>query len=220
MKYRHKLYKHIKKLLPGKPRSFSSSSKLSEYVITIPTLLTIGRIITAPFIVYAIIQEQWMKGLILFVCAALSDGVDGYLARRLGQESFLGAFLDPLADKILMLSCMGAFVWAHAPLSGIPAWFLSIMLWKEIMIIIGASLCVIIYGKKIIQPNIWGKVTTGAQTALISWLLCCSLCNWAPFKTYYAALILIVILSLITLVQYARTGLRIVYRSSSFNIRD
>src|SRR5262249_60287626 len=71
---------------------------------TVPNLITLLRLAALPFFLYAISQADFGVALTLFVAAGISDGVDGYLARRFDMKSALGAYLDPIADKLLMIS--------------------------------------------------------------------------------------------------------------------
>src|SRR5256885_1111441 len=92
--------------------------------VTVPTILTCMRIFLTPFIVYALMQQQWMLAWILFVGAGITDILDGFLARRWHCQTAVGATLDPLADKILLVSCFAAL----SVLSIVPFWFLMLML--------------------------------------------------------------------------------------------
>jgi CDP-diacylglycerol--glycerol-3-phosphate 3-phosphatidyltransferase len=83
-------------------------------IFTLANIVTALRILLAPVFFFLLVQEQWwsyLGALVLFVIAAVSDFVDGVLARRFGEVSEIGIFLDPLADKILVLSALFGFVW-------------------------------------------------------------------------------------------------------------
>ena len=117
-----------------------------EKKITISTLFTLARIAITPLIVIAMVFQQWGAAFILFVCAALTDIIDGHLARLCDEKTFLGACLDPIADKILILSCFFMLAFVQSPLFTIPLWFVLLVLIKELVLIGGAIALYIIKG--------------------------------------------------------------------------
>jgi CDP-diacylglycerol--glycerol-3-phosphate 3-phosphatidyltransferase len=114
---------------PPTPRRRS----LAEDALNIPNLLTFGRIVAIPFFVWLLDVPSPVRGFwasILFTVAAITDLLDGYLARKLGVVSVLGKFLDPLADKLIV---MAALVWM-VPMGRIPAWVVVLLLGREISV--------------------------------------------------------------------------------------
>jgi hypothetical protein len=86
--------------------------------MNIPNSITLARLFMVPFAVYAILEGQYVAAFWIFIVAGLSDGVDGYLAKRLGQQSRLGACLDPIADKTLLVAtflALGYIGWIPRP---------------------------------------------------------------------------------------------------------
>jgi len=192
--------------------SFSFFKKLParEKRITIPTVLTLGRIVLAPIIVAAMIYGKWGIAFWLFILAALTDTVDGNIARLTGQKTFLGAALDPLADKLLILSVFFTLTYVHTPLFSIPLWLVLFVLIKEI-IVLGGALVMLALGKPLhIAPTWLGKGTTLTQISFIIWLFACYFFHWMPVKTYYGMLSLVFVLTFLSLVQYMRIGFRTV----------
>ncbi len=99
-------------------------------VFTIANIITALRILIAPVFFFLLVQEQWWAtvwALVLFILAGLSDFVDGILARLFGEVSVIGVFLDPLADKILVLSALFGFVW----LGLVPLWMVAIVALRD-----------------------------------------------------------------------------------------
>ena len=192
--------------------NFSFLKKLPscEKRITIPTLLTFGRILLAPCIVAAMVMHWWGVAFSLFVIAALTDTVDGTIARSCDQKTFLGACLDPVADKILLLSCFFTLAFVQSPLFSIPLWFVVLVLLRE-MIVLGGALGILLFGGQlIIAPTTLGKTTTLVQVIFIIWLFACYFFHWLPIKTYYTMLSLVMGLTLTSLIQYMRIGFRTV----------
>ena len=106
---------------------------LAADALNIPNLLTLGRIVAIPFFVWLLDVPTPIRGFwacIVFTLAAITDVLDGYLARKLGVVSVLGKFLDPLADKLIV---MAALVWM-VPMGRIPAWVVVLLLAREISV--------------------------------------------------------------------------------------
>src|SRR5436189_5443239 len=82
----------------------SAPQRMTNRIVTIPNILTLGRLIAVPVFIVASFGGHFMFAFVLFVVAALTDIVDGFIARRLNQRSKLGALLDPAADKIMMVA--------------------------------------------------------------------------------------------------------------------
>jgi CDP-diacylglycerol--glycerol-3-phosphate 3-phosphatidyltransferase len=106
---------------------------LAEDAVNLPNLLTMGRIVAIPFFVWLLGSPTPVRGFwasIVFTAAAITDMLDGYLARKLGVVSVLGKFLDPLADKLIV---MAALVWM-VPMGRIPAWAVVLLLARELSV--------------------------------------------------------------------------------------
>jgi CDP-diacylglycerol--glycerol-3-phosphate 3-phosphatidyltransferase len=106
---------------------------LAEDAVNLPNLLTMGRIVAIPFFVWLLESPTPVRGFwasIVFTAAAFTDMLDGYLARKLGVVSVLGKFLDPLADKLIV---MAALVWM-VPMGRIPAWAVVLLLARELAV--------------------------------------------------------------------------------------
>ncbi|MCL2450908.1 MAG: CDP-diacylglycerol--glycerol-3-phosphate 3-phosphatidyltransferase [Polyangiaceae bacterium] len=115
------------------PSAVSPRRTLAQDALNVPNLLTFGRIVAIPFFVWLLDTPTPVRGFwacIVFTAAALTDVLDGYLARRLGVVSVLGKFLDPLADKLIV---MAALVWL-VPMGRIDAWVVVLLLAREISV--------------------------------------------------------------------------------------
>lgn len=179
-----------------------------EKRLTIPTGLTLLRLLSTPMIVFAMIKHSWGLAFGLIIFSALTDLLDGYIARRFNQTTFLGACLDPIADKLLILSVYFTLAFSQSPLFSIPIWFVTLVLIKELVLITGVFL---LFLKKIdlaIQPTLLGKLTMLVQTLFIIWLFACYFMHWLPIKTYYVALGAVLCMVLSSLCQYATLGFR------------
>jgi cardiolipin synthase len=127
--------------------------------MTIPNFITIGRLFLVPLIVLMIGQGQWLAAFLIFLAAGVSDAVDGFLAKRFGMASELGAFLDPLADKALIVA-----IYVTLAIGGvIPAWLTILVVSRDIMIVSGVILSWIMDNPVEIAPIIVSKLNTAAQ---------------------------------------------------------
>jgi cardiolipin synthase len=188
--------------------SFALLRKLParEKKITFSTSLTLIRFCLIPFIVAAMIMHAWSLAFILFIVAVITDVFDGWTARWLNERTFLGAALDPIADKLLVLAVFTTLAFVQSPLFAIPLWFVVLVLCKEVMQIAGAVSIYNIKGHLDIAPTNLGKATMVAQTAFITWLFACYFFHWVPLKTYYAMLTGVLSLVMVSFISYARIG--------------
>jgi cardiolipin synthase len=171
-------------------------------------MLTISRMAATPFIGWAIVAQSWTVAMWLLIYAAITDVLDGYFARLWQQESPLGTYLDPLADKLLLATCYAALVFFPAPSLEIPAWFLLVVLTKETLLLAGAVYLGIMRQIVPIKPSIMGKLAMVVQSAFVVWLLACSVFCWTPFKTFYIFLICALLLVVGSFVQYGMAAWR------------
>ena len=135
--------------------------------MTIPNLITTLRIILVPIFIIYLINERFLEAVTVFVLAGLSDGVDGLLARLLNQKSRLGAFLDPLADKFLLIA---AFV-VLAARGFIPVWLTVTVITRDILILLGVLILFLTKQDIVIKPSILSKVNTCLQLVTVFMVL-------------------------------------------------
>jgi cardiolipin synthase (CMP-forming) len=135
--------------------------------MNIPNALTIIRIIFVPIIIILLIQGSFFKALILFTLSGITDVLDGALARFLNQQTTLGASLDPIADKALMMSCFVTLSIKHA----IPGWLTVIVISRDCIILIGISVLALMSVAYEIRPSVISKITTLLQILTIFFVL-------------------------------------------------
>lgn len=182
---------------------------MKNRIITIPTLVTFARIALTPVIVISMIMQAWGYAFLFFIVAALTDVIDGFLARWFDDRTILGACLDPIADKFLLISCFFTLGFVQSPLFSIPHWFVYCVLIKEMILICGVATLYLFFGPIEIRPTRLGKLTTLAQIAFIMWLFACYFFHWVPVKTYYTMLGLLMTVLVASLTQYAYNAFRI-----------
>ena len=127
---------------------------------TIPNGITLIRLALTPFFVLAIVSNDYMLALILFGVAGLSDALDGLLARVLGMRSLLGTYLDPIADKVLLVTAYIALTWPSGGAVRIPVWLTVLALSRDILIVLVALLLYLGADIRQFPPSLWGKSTT------------------------------------------------------------
>jgi cardiolipin synthase len=127
--------------------------------LSIPNLITLGRILLVPVVVWAIASGEMRFAFLLFLVAAISDAVDGFLAKRFGMTTELGAYLDPLADKVLIVSIYLTLGFA----GNIPRWIVILVVSRDIMIV-GAILLSWLVDKPVtVKPLMVSKLNTAVQ---------------------------------------------------------
>ena len=135
--------------------------------MTLPNLITIGRLVLVPVLIMMIVNDRWQAAFILFVVAGLSDALDGYLAKRHGMASELGAYLDPIADKALIVSIYITL----AILGVIPSWLVILVVSRDIMIVSAVILSWVMQKPVPIAPMIVSKLNTAAQIGFAALVL-------------------------------------------------
>jgi cardiolipin synthase (CMP-forming) len=133
----------------------------------LPNLISLARLLAVPFAVYLILQGAFAAAFWLFVAAGMSDAVDGFVAKRLGLQSTLGGWLDPLADKALLVSVYVAL--GHA--GHLPTWLVILVVFRDFLIIGGVLLIFVINGGLAPRPLYISKLNTAAQIALVAIVL-------------------------------------------------
>ena len=140
--------------------------KLSQ-ILSFPNQLTLLRMMFLPFIVIRLVEGHYNLALILFVIAGLSDGLDGLLARTLKQQTVLGQYLDPIADKLLLSSVFLTLSILHK----IPWKFTVLVFSRDISILLASAVLYMIAGLRDFSPSIFGKANTFAQVAAVFFVL-------------------------------------------------
>jgi cardiolipin synthase len=177
---------------------------MSSRILTVPNLLTVFRMVLIPVFVTLLFYQRFVLALAVFVVAGLTDGLDGLLARRFQQESQLGTILDPIADKLMMvtafivLSMRSIFpqpLPSHLP---IPFWVTITVISRDVFIIVGAAAINIMTGFRGFRPSMLGKINTTVQiiaTALIMFAASVPYYTGYYLPTIYATVFIFAVLS-------------------------
>lgn len=161
--------------------------------MTTANKITILRILMIPFFVVEVLYHvksgndfHRVAALLTFLVAAILDGVDGYIARHYNQRSELGAILDPLADKLLLVSGVVVLSFDHTPMLGqIPLWLTGTIIGRDLLLLIGLVVIQMTVGKVKVRPRILGKVATVLQMIAVLWILLKWDAGWGAKWTWW-----------------------------------
>jgi CDP-diacylglycerol--glycerol-3-phosphate 3-phosphatidyltransferase len=183
--------------------------------LTFASKVTIGRILIVPFfiaiVLYYTSEREYLRSMALgiFLFAVVTDVIDGYIARTRHQKSKAGAMLDPLADKLLLMS---AFICLYhkGALLGIlrfPLWLVVAVISRDVILLLGAMIVHLVQGDLKVEPSRWGKAATFFQVFSILGILL----QWffSPLLWYITA-----VLTIISGLGYIRSGIKILNVSS------
>lgn len=144
--------------------------------MSLPNWVTLSRLLALPVLLYCLqnptVGDRWLS-LVIFLVAAATDWVDGYLARKLNQITELGKFLDPLVDKLLVLAPLLALI----ELKQVPAWGVFLILARELSVA-GWRVTPSLTGNTVVGANFWGKLKTVTQIIAITLLIAPLPLNW------------------------------------------
>jgi cardiolipin synthase (CMP-forming) len=179
----------LKRLSKEKSKSYDGAMSSA---LTIANFLTVLRLILIPVFVTALYYQQFRWALAVFLVAAVTDGLDGLVARIFNQKTQLGAILDPMADKLLLVT---AFVIVSLPrftlTDPIPFWLTAVAISRDAIIVLGAAVINMTTGFSRFRPSIPGKLNTLVQVVMIVFFLVAnafgSLAEYLPVA-YYATL--------------------------------
>lgn len=176
--------------------------------LTLPNFLTLIRMAIIPFFVLAVTEADFRLALWTFLVAGLTDALDGWMARRFDMESIFGAYLDPIADKLLIVT---AYVTLTIPMGQklvIPLWLAILALSRDILIMMVALILYVVEGVRRFPPSPLGKATTFMHVVTVGVVLLGNLGwipGWTPQLCFYLAFILVIL-----------SGFNYIYRASRY----
>lgn len=177
---------------------------MSSRIVTVPNLLTVFRMVLIPVFVSLLFYQRFVLALAVFVLAGVTDGLDGLLARRFNQKSQLGTILDPIADKLMLvtafvvLSMRSVFpqpLPSHLP---VPFWVTVAVISRDVFILVGAAAINIVTGFRGFRPSMLGKINTTVQIFAIAAIIFAASVPYATgyyLPTIYATVFALSVLS-------------------------
>lgn len=175
---------------------------MSSRIVTVPNLLTMFRMVLVPVFVSLLFYQNFMWALAVFIIAGITDGLDGLFARRFNQKSQLGTILDPIADKLLLVTSFIVLSLpsispqqqapSHLP---VPFWVTTAVISRDVFILVGAAAINIVTGFKSFRPSWLGKLNTTVQIlAVVAILISASLPSW--LSGYYLPTVYVIVFTL------------------------
>lgn len=142
--------------------------------MNIPNSITIARILLVPLTIWLLISSAYEAAFLVFIVAGISDFVDGYIARRMKTQSALGAYLDPIADKALLVSNYATL----GVIKDIPVWLVLLVITRDIMIVGGVLLAWLVDRPLVMKPLLLSKLNTVVQIAYVGFVLAVLALSW------------------------------------------
>lgn len=150
---------------------------MANRIFTVPNQLTFLRLGFLPLFIILVFYRRYSWALAILILAALTDSMDGLLARSLNQKTSLGAYLDPIADKLLLSSSFVVLAF-----NGQIRWWLTILvLGRDILILTTAAVILLTAGYRAFPPSVYGKLTTTLQIFLVFTVLAAAVFHWPLF---------------------------------------
>jgi cardiolipin synthase len=177
-------------------------------IFTLANQLTLLRMGLSPALVVLVLSGRMRMALIVFVVAGFTDLFDGLIARHGGQQTTLGAMLDPVADKVLLSSSFVALTWSDRVSLSIPAWLTVTTLSRDAIIVVAVAIVNFTVGRRVFYPSLLGKLTTASQilTAGIVLLLNALPASWSALPWIFGVTLALTVASALHYVYLASTG--------------
>ena len=164
--------------------------------LTLPNFITLTRMAMVPFFVLAVWERDFSLALWILIIAGLTDAFDGYLARRMDMQSLIGAYLDPIADKMLITVAYIALTIPQGQEVVIPLWLTILALFRDFVIMLMAGVLYIVEGLREFPPSPLGKATTFSQVVTIAVVLLANMTPipwWIPEICFYGSFGLVIV---------------------------
>ena len=179
--------------------------------LTFANKITICRILLVPFFIATVLSynpaDDFLRfvALAIFMFAVVSDVIDGYIARTRHQKTKAGKILDPLADKILLISAFICLYKIGILLEGVrfPVWLVVAVISRDLILLLGVTIIYLLRGEAALQPTFWGKATTFFQVLSIIGILL----QWPLFSLAWYPMLVFTVISTI---DYTRKGIKVI----------
>ena len=180
---------------------------MKSHLKYLPNIITICRMIAIIPLVWLLWHKDYKMALLVVFLAGVSDGLDGFLAKKFDWQGWLGGVLDPLADKLLMLCCYTLFFVQQV----IPWWLFCLVILRDVVIVVGASYYHFKIGKiEQATPTLISKLNTVIQILLVLVLLLSYSGLWNLFFIHHTLMLLVALLTVLSGSHYVWMGLTMV----------
>lgn len=180
--------------------------------LTVPNFITLIRLAMVPFFLLAISERDYALALVIFVLAGITDAADGLVARFLHMESRFGAYLDPMADKLLLVTAYVSLTIPHGQEVVIPLWLTLVALSRDVLIVVVALLLYLAEEVRQFTPSVLGKLTTAMHVVTVAVVLLANtvaLPGWAPAACFTVTFVLVI-----------ASGMHYIYREARHQHQD
>lgn len=202
----HLFIKKCKKTILFKFQFLDNYFPPHERRLTVPTVLTGVRFLLTPCIAVSLFYEYWFLGLLFFVVSAVTDVLDGFIARRYNQKTQLGACLDPLADKFLVIAVFLTLAIQNNPYVSVPFWLVGIVIIKDFLLIVGALFIFRANHEVVVRPTMLGKGTMVIQACALTWFLLASWCKFTEPIINNIVMAIVLFFVVASLINYVYNG--------------
>jgi cardiolipin synthase len=181
---------------------------MSSPILTVANQLTLLRMALAPLLVVLIVSRELTWALVVFVVAGVTDLLDGLIARLGHQQTTLGTMIDPVADKVLLMSSYVALTWTSGLQVKLPVWLTVITLSRDAIILFTVAVITLTVGRRIFLPTLLGKLSTGSQllSAGVVILLNALSEEWSPVRYLFLLTAVLTVASALHYVYLAGTS--------------
>ncbi len=174
----------------------------------IPNAICVLRILLVVPIVMLLLDSRYLHALVLIVLAGLSDGLDGFLARRFHWTSRIGGLLDPLADKLLFVSVFASLSWTGL----VPVWLFAVVIGRDVIIVAGATAYEFLIGPVEPNPSRVGKLNTVMALLYLFFVMTAQIYGWPPEVSILTTGAAVFVVSLVSGLDYVLTWSRMAMR--------
>jgi cardiolipin synthase len=174
--------------------------------MNVPNILSIFRLVMTVFFILAVNQGRFRFALFLFILQGLSDLLDGLLARMMNKKTSLGAYLDPIADKAMLVSAYLVLYFHEI----IPLWVVAVILLKDVVVATGFLILYRMFGKVRLIPSIFGKTSTALQMLTVVYVLWSCGTAYEAYNSYF--FYPMIVCTVVAGVQYMARGINILTR--------
>jgi cardiolipin synthase (CMP-forming) len=181
---------------------------MSGPLLTLANQLTLLRMGLAPLLVVLVLFQEREWALAVFIIAGLTDLLDGVIARRGGQQTTLGAVLDPVADKVLLSLSFVALTWGPGLIVALPAWLTVTTLSRDAIILATVAIINLTVGRRIFYPSLLGKLSTATQVLSVGMVLLLNALGrpFPPVRYLFVLTLVLTVASALHYVYAASTG--------------